>query len=282
MIRLRCMSVKPWTVFDSRVCELGEGPHYDERSGRVWWVDILGCRILWRAFDGPDNGEIPAPAHVGAAIPRLTEGLLACLPWGVVMVSPDCGWSELSRYPIADERLRSNDAKADPAGRLWLGTMSYAEDPGLGTLYRLNPGAGTPTAMLTGVTVSNGLGWSPDGLTMYYIDSPTCCVDAFDFDMNEGTLGRRRTFARIDSGFPDGLCIDAHGGVWVAIWDGARVMRFLPDGSLDRVLPLPVPRVTSCAFAGPRFDVLIVTTVGPTYAFALDDVVGLPAHRFAG
>lgn len=267
------------SVFDSRECRLGEGPHYDERTGRVYWVDILDSTIHWRAFDGSGDGSIPVPGHVGAAVPRLSGGLAACLPRGVLDVEAGT-W--LARYPGDDDGLRSNDAKADPRGRLWHGTMAYDEGEGRGALYRLDPGTTEPRLMQPSVSVSNGLGWSPDGTTMYFIDSPTKRVDAYDFDMDSGTISGRRPFAIVGEGFPDGMCMDADGGVWVAIWLGHKVMRFLPDGSLDRVLDVAVPRVTSCAFAGPDLDTLIVTTVGPTFAFHIPDVRGMPVDRFAG
>jgi len=266
-------------IFDSRECRLGEGPHYDERTQRVYWVDILNSLILWRAFDGGDSGSIPTAGHVGACVPRESGGLAVCLPEGVI--DPETGtW--LARYPTPTEGLRSNDAKADPRGRLWHGTMAYDEGQGRGALYRLDPDSSESKLMLEGATVSNGMGWSPDGRTMYYIDSPLKRVDAFDFDMDTGTLRNRRPFATIDDGFPDGMCVDAEGGLWVAIWMGHKVIRFLPDGSPDRVLDLPVPKVTSCAFAGPRLDTLIVTTVGTTYSFKIDDVQGAIVDRFAG
>jgi sugar lactone lactonase YvrE len=273
------MSVKPFNVFDSRECRLGEGPHYDEHHDRVYWVDILGSLILWRAFDGSDSGSIQVPGHVGAAVPRTNGGLAACLPEGIM----DAGTGEwLTRYQGPMEGLRSNDAKADPRGRLWHGTMAYDEGEGRGSLFRLDPGSSEPKLMVPEVTVSNGMGWSPDGTTMYYIDSPTRRVDAFDFDMQTGAIEGRRPFVRIADGFPDGMCVDAEGGVWVAIWLGHKVIRFMPDGTTDRVLELPVPKVTCPAFAGPGLDTLIVTTVGPTFAFEVRDVRGAPVDRFAG
>jgi len=266
-------------IFDNRECRLGEGPHYDERTDRVYWVDVFAKLILWRSFDRAGNGSLPTPGHVSAAIPRASGGLVACLPEGLA----DAGTGEwLARYPEPTEGLRSNDAKADPRGRLWHGTMAYEESIGRGALYRLDPGAAETKLMVPGVSVSNGMGWSPDGKTMYYIDTPTGRVDAFDYDIRTGDISGRRPFATIDEGFPDGMCVDADGGVWVAIWLGHKVIRFLPDGTPDRVLELPVPKVTSCAFAGPDLGTLIVTTVGPTFAFEIDDVRGTIVDRFAG
>ena len=276
-------------MLDDRRCRLGEGPHYDERTGRFWWVDILNARALWRA--GEQTGELAFPAHVGALVPRAGGGHIACLPAGPAQVAPDGTITRLAEYPAGapdGPALRSNDAKADPSGRLWLGTMAYDETSGAAALYRLD-GDGTLTLVLTGLTISNGLGWSPDGGTMYHVDTPTKRVDAYEFDAGSGTLGERRTFARIDRGFPDGLCVDADGGVWVALWNGGAVLRFAPDGTLDTAVELPTPLVTSCAFGGPGLATLVITTAagsrpddptaGLTYAVE-PGYAGTPVDRY--
>jgi sugar lactone lactonase YvrE len=292
------------TVFDGRVCELGEGPFYDELTGRVVWVDILGRRVLWR--DGAQEGELRVTGHVGAAVPRRDGGLVLCLPDGPVLV--DAAWSDrfapLDSFATADRSagidapddgptLRANDAKADPAGRLWLGTMAYDGTDGAGALYRLDPGETTPRRMLGGITISNGLGWSPDRSTMYYLDTPTRRIDRFTYDVGTGDIGERSVFAEIEPpGYPDGLCVDADGGVWVALWEGGAVHHYHPDGRLARVVAIPTSRVTSCAFAGDGYRTLVVTTAaqgrardpnaGRTYAYEPGDVSGLPVARFAG
>jgi sugar lactone lactonase YvrE len=291
------------TVFDRRVCELGEGPFYDERTGRFVWVDILGRRVLWR--DGAREGEFRVGGHVGAAVPRRDGGLVLCLPDGPVLVSDDQPDRPvpLGSFASADRTagvaaeagspaLRANDAKADPAGRLWLGTLAYDGTPGAGALYRLDPGEAMPRRVLSGITVSNGLGWSPDRSTMYYIDTPTRRIDSFAYDLATGNLGERRVFARVEAGFTDGLCVDADGGVWVAIWDGGAVHRYLADGRLDRVVRVPTALVTSCAFGGDGYRTLVITTAahnragdhhaGLTYAHEPGDVWGVPVDRFAG
>lgn len=279
-------------VFDSRRCELGEGPLYAARDGRVWWVDILRSRVLWRSAGSDEHGELSTSAHVGAAVPVCGGGFVACLPEGPVRLLPGGGEQRLPGYPGDTGGLRSNDAKADPAGRLWLGTMAYDERPGAGALYRLDPGADALATVFTGLTISNGLGWSPDGATMYHIDTPTGRVDAYDYDLDNGQPSARRTFAEIGEGHPDGMCVDAEGGVWVALWAGGAVRRYTPDGRLDRVVALPTPLVTSCAFAGPRLDTLVITTAsvgrpddphaGLVYAHQPVDVVGRPADCFRG
>jgi sugar lactone lactonase YvrE len=304
-------------VFDDRRCMLGEGPHYDERTRRVVWVDILARQVLWRTVDaagpqargagpdGTDAGGFTVAGHVGAAVPRRRGGLVLCLPDGPVLLEPDGATRALHGCAAADARagvsrpagaspMRCNDAKADGGGRLWLGTMAYDVTPDAGALYRLDPGAPGPTRVLGDVTISNGLGWSPDGRTMYYVDTPTGRVDAFDYDLAIGEMSGRRPFAVVDGpGMPDGLCVDAGGGVWVALWKGAAVHRYSPDGRLDRVVPVPTPQVTSCTFAGDGYRMLVVTTAavdrpagdgaaGLTYAFEPGDVVGVPADRYAG
>jgi sugar lactone lactonase YvrE len=298
-------------VFDDRACQLGEGPYYDDRTGRVGWVDILGRSVLWREPGSGERGALATTGHVGAAVPRAGGGLVLCLPAGPVLLDPDGGLRELGSFADADAdadadraagrvpaagapALRANDAKADPSGRLWLGTMAYDQTPGAGALYRLEPGSAGPVRVLDGVTISNGLGWSPDTTRMYYVDTPTRRIDVFDYEIRRGALSGRRPFAEIEdgAGFPDGLCVDAAGGVWVALWQGSAVRRYAPDGTLDREVPVATPRVTSCAFAGPAYDRLIVTTAsagrasdpaaGLTYAYLPGDVTGRPPDRYAG
>jgi sugar lactone lactonase YvrE len=139
--------------------------------------------------------------------------------------------------------------------------MALDERPGAGALYRLDPDL-TVHTMLTGVTISNGLDWSLDGRRMYYVDSPTRRIDTFDFDMATGSIANRRTFVEVpaDAGVPDGLTVDAAGFVWLALWGGAALRRYAPDGTLERVVPLPVTHPTSCAFGGAALDELYVTS----------------------
>jgi sugar lactone lactonase YvrE len=298
------------TVFDARRCELGEGPHYDERTGRVWWVDIYGRRVLWRDLAGDGHGEFATGSDVGAAVPRRNGGLVLGLADGPVCTD-DEGHSgpALATFAAADAaggvsyagltpdgrapRRRSNDAKADAAGRLWLGTIAYDDAAGAALLYRLDPGAVTPRPVLDGLTISNGLGWSPDGTRMYHVDTPTRRIDVHDFDPATGEISGRRPFADIDVGYPDGLCVDADGGVWVALWEGGAVRRYAADGQLDREVRLPTPRVTSCAFAGVGFGTLVITTAaqgqpaddpyaGRVFRHEPGDVVGLAVDRFDG
>ncbi|MFD8298990.1 SMP-30/gluconolactonase/LRE family protein [Streptomyces bauhiniae] len=269
--------------------ELGEGPTWDPAGARLLWVDVLGSRV--HTYD-PATGRRTVRTtgqHVGAAKPRAHGGLVLNLRDGVALLDPDGAFRWLHRDPVPGRR--ANDAAVAPDGSLWAGTMRYDEAPGGGTLTHLT-GDGTAEPVLTDATVSNGIGWSPDGTLMYYVDSPTRRVDVFDYD---GTGVRdRRTLAVVEegAGFPDGLTVDAAGCVWVALWDGGAVRRYAPSGALDREIRLPVPRTTACAFGGPGLRDLYVTTarVGLTAPTPLSGSVlvvpgageGLPQPPFNG
>ena len=163
--------------------------------------------------------------------------------------------------PDPDPSMRANDGKCDPQGRLWAGTMAFEATVGRGRLVRIDPD-GTLTRHLDGLTIANGIGWSPDGRTLYFIDSAHGAIDAFDFDPGPGTISRRRPFARIPApeGQPDGLAVAADGSLFVAVWDGGELRRYRPDGSLMARLPVPAARPTSCCFGGTDLGDLYVTS----------------------
>ncbi|TWD27458.1 sugar lactone lactonase YvrE [Streptomyces sp. T12] len=238
--------------------ELGEGPTWDPATGRLLWIDILSSRL--HTYD-PATGRRTVrrtEQHVGAVKPRAGGGLVLNLRDGIGLLDPDGSFCWLHREPVPGRR--GNDAAVAPDGSLFAGTMRYDEATGGGILSRVT-GDGTVTVLLDDATVSNGTGWSPDGRLMYYIDTPTRRVDVFDAG-EDGTVSGRRPLAVIEegAGFPDGLTVDADGCVWVALWDGAAVRRYTPSGELDRVIELPVPRVTACAFGGPALTDLYITT----------------------
>ncbi|GAA2523643.1 MULTISPECIES: SMP-30/gluconolactonase/LRE family protein [Streptomyces] len=238
---------------------LGEGPTWDPATGRLLWIDILASRV--HTYD-PATGRRTlrrTDQHVGAAKPRAGGGLVLNLRDGVGLLDPDGTFRWLHREAVPGRR--ANDAAVAPDGTLWAGTMRYDEATGGGTLSRIT-GDGTVDTVLDDVTVSNGTGWSPDGRLMYYVDTPTRRIDVFDHDVATGRITGRRPLAEIEegAGFPDGLTVDADGCVWVALWDGAAVRRYTPAGDLDRVIPLPVPRVTACAFGGAGLSDLYLTT----------------------
>jgi sugar lactone lactonase YvrE len=273
---------------------LGEGPTWDVGTGSLVWVDILGSAVhRFHPGDGTDE-VIPVPQHVGAAKPRTNGGLVLNLRDGIGLLDPDGGDPRWLVY-WAREGMRGNDAAVDPAGRLWAGTMRYDTAPGGGFLARVEPG-GRARVVLPEVAVSNGIGWSPDESRMYYIDSLTHRIDVFDYDVATGDVANRRVFTEVadTDGVPDGLCVDAEGGVWVAVHGGGQVRRYTGDGALDRTIEVPAKQVTACAFGGDDLADLYVTTSreGFTEADAAEQPlagslfvaagigVGLPSPRF--
>ncbi|WP_030610726.1 SMP-30/gluconolactonase/LRE family protein [Streptomyces sclerotialus] len=257
--------MRPWDVAVRSGARLGEGPTWDSARARLIWVDILTCRV--HTFD-PATGRrtvMVTEQHVGAAKPRAGGGLVVNLRDGVGRYDADGAFSWLAHEAVPGRR--GNDAAVAPDGALWAGTMRYDEAQGGGTLTRIAPD-GSEQRVLPEVAVSNGIDWSPDGRLMYYIDSPTRRIDVFDAGGGEedGPAGEfvrnRRPFVEIEegAGFPDGMCVDADGGVWVALWEGGQVRRYTPDGTLDRTVELPVRRPTACAFGGSGLTDLYITT----------------------
>lgn len=244
-----------------------EGPTWDTERRRLLFVDILRSERLAFDWNTETLTRDPVPETCSAWLPRRTAGSVLICRSGVRLLDAD--GAEAGHIAIEAELTgnRSNDAKCDPQGRLWVGTMADSSDPAAepcGALYRLEQGA--LTQLLGGVAISNGLGWSPDGARMYYVDTPTRRIDVLDYDIAAGTATRRRTLADVRDvpGLPDGLAVDAEGCLWVAFYDGWAVHRFSPEGDRLTALELPVARPTSCAFAGPALDRLVVTTAaGP-------------------
>jgi sugar lactone lactonase YvrE len=272
-------------------CEHGEGPVWSAAWPGLRWVDMLAGDVLALAADGRVSRR-----HLGAVVaalrPRARGGMVVALERQFALVEEDGPVRGLGEL-WADPSVRMNDGGCDPQGRFYCGSMAYASTAGRGSLYRLDPD-GSSRVVLDGVTVSNGLAWSPDGATAYYVDSATYRVDAFDYEPETG-LSRRRPAVKLDpaAGIPDGLTVDAGGHLWLALHGGGAVHRYRPDGRLDGRLELPVSQVTACAFGGPGLDQLYITTsrLGIDAAaepeagavFRADvGVAGLPAAQFAG
>jgi sugar lactone lactonase YvrE len=243
---------------------LGEGPYWVPEDSCLLWVDIPSGLLFRTSIPSGDTISVKLD-EVSAAFPTVDGAILVAGGNRLVLhapAEPGEGWTERTIASVpAREGVRFNDASVDPAGRVWVGSMDTAEKEPLGALYRLDPG-GMLTPVVTGVTVSNGLGWSPDGTRMYYADSPTRRIDAFDYVPATGEAFRRQALADLSGaeGVPDGLTVDADGCVWVAMWGGGALRRFTPDGQQDAVVPLPVSQPTSCAFGGPGMSELYVTT----------------------
>jgi L-arabinonolactonase len=286
---------------------LGEGALWDHRGQVLWWVDVPPPRPSLNRYD-PATGKHdrwPMPEMVMSLAVREAGGLLVASHHGLNTFDPKDGALRRVMEPEAHlPRNRSNDGAADRHGRFWLGTMqnniapdgsAAAMDANSGALWRIDPDW-SATRVLEDIGISNTLVWSPDDRIFYFADTGTGWIYAHDFDGAAGSVANRREFARDDRGWPDGSTIDAEGYIWNARWGGGCVLRFAPDGSVDRALPLPCDLVTSCAFGGPDLDTLYVTTA----RFALDEaglakqpqagglfavepgVKGLPSGRFAG
>ncbi len=244
---------------------LSEGPRWHAERQQLLWVDILGCRMHWATVtaDGRCQGlqSTSFDRHVGAAAPVLSGGYVLAAAGGFLFLDEDGSIRELAHPEAGRSDVRMNDGACDPQGRFWAGTMAYDESPGAGSLYRLELDGGA-TTMLTGLSISNGIGWSPDQGTMYLSDSGARSLYAFGFGGTTGTISDRRTVVEFDQSgaAPDGLTIDEEGGVWVALWDGAAIHRYTSDGALLARVELPVQRPTSCAFGGPEMTTLFVTT----------------------
>jgi sugar lactone lactonase YvrE len=240
---------------------LGECPRWDAATERLLWVDIEAHTL--HLFDPArgDDRSILLDNRLGAAAPTRAGDVLVALADRLAMIdlADECVRT-LVEIPHGPE-LRLNDGVCDPAGRFWVGSMALDYAPGAGALYRYSVDGGLDR-MIEDVTLSNGLGWSPDGGTMYYIDSMAYRVDAFDFDVATGAISERRPLIVIErgAGIPDGLAVDDEGGIWMALWGRAAIRRYGPDGELDRVLAIPAHNVTACCFGGADGRSLYVTT----------------------
>jgi len=238
------------------------------------------------------------PEDIGSIGLRESGGAVGALRSGFAAI--DFCTGEVRRFgnlDLATPAMRFNDGRCDRRGRFWAGTLHENRMPGTAALYRLEA-TGDCAELVGGLTVSNGITWSPDDRIMYFADSWTKTIFQCDFDLDSGALRNQRIFAEVPpgSGVPDGATVDAEGFLWSANFDGACLTRYAPDGSVDRVIPMPVPRPTSCAFGGENYSVLYVTSASINLTqeqrnaaplagaiFAIDaGVRGLPEPRFAG
>ena len=277
---------------------LGEGARWDARRGELLRVDILAGRV-YRDRIGGDGVLVPVrayrvPGTVGAIAPvEGDEGWLLAAGRGFVRLGLDGSLRTLAE--VAPAGTRMNDGACDAQGRFWAGTLADDHHAGGGALHRFD-GDGFAELMLDGLTIPNGLGWSPDGRTMYLVDSGPRLVQAFTFDPGAGTISEGRVLVKVadELGAPDGMTVDVAGDLWVAIYGGGQVHRYSPDGVLRAVVSVPTEQSTSCAFAGPGLSRLYVTTgtegwsdehrranpaAGLVYQFDTD-ATGLPAAPF--
>ncbi|KEO78575.1 SMP-30/gluconolaconase/LRE domain protein [Paenibacillus polymyxa] len=249
-------------VIDAKA-KLGEGPSWDQRFQRLFWVDIKGFQLHIYDPSTCTDRTINVGEHIGAVVPYLKNKVIVALISGLYCLDIETGAKVLIHDP-EEGRLgnRFNDGKCDPAGRFLAGTMSLNGEHAQGALYSLNT-KGKVSLLVDKASISNGLAWSADHRTMYYIDTPTLEVVSFDYDVAQGTIRNKQLVARLDEseGYPDGMTIDAEGMLWVARWGGKRVSRIHPaHGEVIAEVSLPVNCVTSCAFGGEQLDELYITT----------------------
>jgi sugar lactone lactonase YvrE len=272
------------------IVEHGEGPVWSTRWGGLRWVDMLAGDVLSLDADGAVGRR-----HVGSVAaalrPRSRGGAVIAVERGFVLEDDDGTLTALPEV-WTDPGVRMNEGGCDPDGRFWCGSMAYEQTPGAAAMYRLDPD-GSVRQVFAGVTVSNGLAWSPDGSLAYYDDTATHRIDVFDYDSATGLTGRRPFVDLGPDGNPDGLTVDAEGGVWVALYDAGRVHHYTADGRLADVVEVPAAKVTACTFGGPDLDRLFITTsreglepgqdplAGSLFA-ADAGVRGLPALEYAG
>jgi sugar lactone lactonase YvrE len=276
---------------------LGEGPHWDVETGRLLRVDIKS--MVMHSTD-PATGTDESTTfedEVAFVIPRAGGGLVLGAPGGVRLVDADGTVRDVAEISSDFEHHRTNDAKCDSRGRLWFGTWSPAGESGIGGLYRYADDV--LTQVVDGISIGNGIGWSPDDTRMYLVDSGEQRIDVWDFDAERGELSGRRPFVEVPAaeGLPDGLTVDADGGVWLALFGGGVIRRYTPDGQLEREVPLPTSNPTSATFGSAGLEDLYVTTATAyltdeqladqkAYAGAVlrlqPGVAGLPVAVFAG
>ena len=248
----------------------GEGPTWDAEGGELLWVDITGGEVR-RATVGLDGALTETGRHrvegtVGAVVRAAAGGWVLASDAGFRHLPVDGPARTLLGLAgeggsAADGGTRMNDAACDRAGRFYAGTMAYDEREGAGALYRLDLD-GTVTTVLDGLTVSNGIGWSPDDRTVYLSDSGVATVRAFDYDLETGAFGEGRVLLDLsdDDGPVDGLTVDDEGCLWTALWGGGQVRRWSPEGQLLTVVDVGTDNTSSCAFAGPDRDLLVIST----------------------
>ena len=287
---------RPRAIENLPRCDLGEGPWWDVETQMLYWVDISGHKIHRWAPPRAQTETHDTGTSVGFVVLDEAGRMVAGLGDGIYEMEFGTPHRRLLARPDMHRENRFNDAACDPRGRLWAGTMhseASRDRPPTGALYRHE--AGDFATLETGIGICNGIGWNPAGTIMYFADTHAGTIWAYDYDLETGHAMDRRPFATvpIDIGVPDGLAVDTAGRVFVAIWRGARLNVYAPDGALAETIPMPVPHATSCCFGGADLRTLYITTMArglsqealATYPlsgclFELTvDVPGLPCAR---
>ena len=244
--------------------KLGEGAIWNYKTSELYWVDIEGKQLNVLDVKNNKNSSIAMPCRIGTVVPCKEKGkAIVALEDGIYIVDVKTGeLSILSDVESDIEINRFNDGKCDPNGNFWVGSMHLEQSRPVASLYKINA-RGESNKMLDNITISNGIVWSKDHKTMYYIDTPTAKIRAFDYDVKSSTISNERTVVEVDQkdGFPDGMAIDENDMLWVGMWNGNAVAQFNPKtGKLEQKIHVPAHNVTSCAFGGENLDELYITT----------------------
>jgi len=243
--------------------KLGEGAIWNHQTQEFFWVDIEGRLLHIYNPKTKKNRSFPTPSRIGTVVPSGKETAIIALEDGMYSINTITGDIELFTKVESDQpENRFNDGKCDPAGRLWVGSMHLEQITGRANLYRIDPD-GTATKMLDSITISNGIVWTKDQKTMYYIDTPTGHIQGYDYEVNTGTISNERIAVEVPTalGYPDGMTIDENDMLWVGLWNGNAVANFNPlTGKLIRKIEVPAHNVTACAFGGENLDLLYITT----------------------
>jgi sugar lactone lactonase YvrE len=252
---------------------LAEGPLWHPTEQALYWIDITEKQLHRLDPKTQQHKSWEMPALIGAIALHHDGGLIAGLGDNIVKIDlPSATIMPLVDVIQGDTDLRLNDGRCDARGRFWVGVAHATKDNPRGGLFRYDPD-GTLHQMESNITISNGLGWSPDNRVFYYTDSLRHCIYRYDFDLETGTINNRHVFATVaNDREPDGLTVDSEGYIWSAQWNGAQLIRFTPNGEVDQTITLPTPRVTSCGFGGNDMNTLFITTcsrnVGESEALA--------------
>jgi sugar lactone lactonase YvrE len=256
--------------------KLGEGPCWSPREGRLYWFDIKGARLSWREPETGQTGRYELPMRASAAAPREAGGLLLATERGLAFFDPGSGDVDL-RWPMdLGTGFRSNDGVILPDGCFWWSSMDDDGGARPGVIFRTSP-EGVTQPVIEGIHIANSLAMSPDLRLLYLADSVKRTIWAYD----AADLSRRRVFATVDRGAPDGSCVDAEGFLWNAEWGAWRVVRHAPDGAVDRIIEVSVAQPSACMFGGPDLATLYVTSAWEDLSDAARAVQPLAGAVFA-
>lgn len=243
--------------------QLGEGAFWNYKTQEFYWIDIEGKQLHIYNPAKTHNRSFPTPSRIGTVVPQNDSIAIVALEDGIYTMNTNTGSVSLLSDVESEMTInRFNDGKCDPNGNLWVGSMNLKQEAATGSVYKVSEN-GESIKMIDSVTISNGIVWTGDASTMYYIDTPTGKIQAFDYDTETATISNERTAVIVDpkDGFPDGMTIDENDNLWVGLWNGNAVGNYNPKtGELIQKISVPAHNVTACAFGGEQLDKLYITT----------------------